>query len=515
MRKFDNFNILVKLAWRSVWKNKRRTTLTLLTVTVGAAMILFTNAMATGSHEKMIEDAVAANVGHIQIHEKGFWDKKTIKYILEDGDVLVNELKNNLKKISITKRIEAGALLALKDSTYGVRIQGVDVENEKKVSNLHTKIVKGRYLKANEKKSVVIGETLGKNLNVKLGSKLAMLSANKGSRADELLTVVGMFKSGNPAYDNGLALITFEQADETFFMEGTINSIVIRTEDTRAIEANYHKVKKIFKEKESHEIKAALNEFRVDGKITKQSFVEAIYKLNYIPGLTQLADLKSVSEVAQIEEVLASNKVAELKEIKRIVDKIEESKLGVNNYTINNIYKIMKIYSGYESVRYEVLDWAGLMPELVQYIVMDDFGAYIFDVVLFVVIAFGILNTIQMSVFERTREFGIMLAIGTKPEQVKWMIMIESVFITILGVATGLLFGWGICEYLRVNPMDFSAYADEMAVWGISTTIFPAILTKLNVAVTSALIFCLSLIFTYFPAHRAAKLKPIKAIKQL
>ena len=89
----------------------------------------------------------------------------------------------------------------------------------------------------------------------------------------------------------------------------------------------------------------------------------------------------------------------------------------------------------------EVMAWDELMPELVQFIVMDDVSAYIFDLVLYLLVAFGILNTIQMSVFERIREFGVMLAIGTKPSQVRSMIMVESVFITIIGLIFGVALG--------------------------------------------------------------------------
>jgi ABC-type antimicrobial peptide transport system permease subunit len=161
------------------------------------------------------------------------------------------------------------------------------------------------------------------------------------------------------------------------------------------------------------------------------------------------------------------------------------------------------------------MGWDELMPELVQFIVMDDFSAYIFDFILFMVVAFGILNTIQMSVFERTREIGVMLAIGTRPEQVIRMVLFESTFITLLGIILGVILGSAISYHFTLNPLDYSEYADEMQIWGVSTVTFPARITYLNLLVTSALTFFLSLIFTFFPARRASRLKPIEAIRQL
>jgi len=163
----------------------------------------------------------------------------------------------------------------------------------------------------------------------------------------------------------------------------------------------------------------------------------------------------------------------------------------------------------------EVMGWDELMPELVQFIVMDDMGAYIFDFILFMVVAFGILNTIQMSVFERIREFGVMMAIGTRPEQVRAMIMYEAFFITAFGIVLGLVLGSSISYYFTVNPLDWSAYAEEIKVWGVNTVVFPARVTAMNLMVTSGLTFLLAMIFAMFPARRASMLNPIEAIRHL
>ena len=177
--------------------------------------------------------------------------------------------------------------------------------------------------------------------------------------------------------------------------------------------------------------------------------------------------------------------------------------------------QLSKIELPEESYGFEVLGWNELMPEIVQFIVMDDVGAYIFDFILFMVVAFGILNTIQMSVFERIREFGVMLAIGTRPGQLISMILCESFFITTIGIVLGCGAGAGISYYLNKNPIDYSAYADEIQVYGINTLEFPADMTMLNLGVTVAVTLLLGLLFTIAPARYASKLKPIEAIRHL
>ena len=84
--KRSKYSIEVMLAWRNVWKNKRRTMLTLLTIMVGCAMIIFFRATQDGSYEAMIEDSIAANTGHLQVHEKGFWENMSIDYAFSRKD---------------------------------------------------------------------------------------------------------------------------------------------------------------------------------------------------------------------------------------------------------------------------------------------------------------------------------------------------------------------------------------------------------------------------------------------
>ncbi len=414
MKRF--FSIELMLAWRNVWKNKRRTVLTLLTIMVGCGMIIFMNALAKGGHDQMIEDAVSNNAGHVQIHEKGYWDNRSIEYAFQPSDELMKKLEFHDEIKAFTERVEAGALLSYEDTTTGGMIQAVDPETEPEVTNLHTKILDGgRYLTSSDETSVVIGSTLAKNLEVGVGDTFAMISQGfDGSIAAENITVVGLFESGNPEYDRQLVLMPLSRAKETFTMMGYINSIVIRTTETDKLMAVRDDIRKIV-----------------------------------------------------------------------------------------------------ESDRIEVMAWDELMPELVQFIVMDDVGAYVFDLILFMVVAFGILNTIQMSVYERTREFGVMLAIGTRPGQVTLMILFETMFIAFFGVLLGIAIGGGLSWYFKVNPMDWSAYAEEMSVWGVSIKTFPADMTALNVSLTVLITFALSLIFSVFPARRAAKLNPIDAIRHL
>lgn len=408
--------IVTKLAWRNVWRNKRRTILTLLTIVIGCAMIIFMNALAKGGHDQMIEDAVGLNTGHIQIHERGFWENQTIDYALKASPEMLRAITADKRIAGYSIRVITGGLLSYRENTAGAVIQGIDPELEMAVSHLHTKILPGgRFLNSGDRTEIVMGEILAKNIGASIGSSIAMISQGfDGSIAAERLTVVGLFRTGNPEYDRILLVMPLTQARETFSMANYVHTITIRLVDSQYMD----------------EVRNALS--------------------SIVP-----------------------------------------------------------------PDRVEVMGWDDLMPELVQFIVMDDVGAYIFDFILFMVVAFGILNTIQMSVFERTREFGVMLSIGTRPGQVVNMVLMESVFISLLGIALGVALGYAVSYYFKINPLDYSSYAQEIAVWGVNTAVFPADTTILNIAVTSVLTFVLSFLFSIFPARRASRLKPVEAIRHL
>ncbi|MBN1498169.1 MAG: ABC transporter permease [Spirochaetes bacterium] len=416
MKLFKESSIEVMLAWRNVWKNKRRTILTLLTIMVGCSMIIFFRATQDGSYEKMIEDSIAANTGHIQIHEKGFWDNQSIDYAFIPGEPLQSYLDKNSGIAATSRRVHAAGLVSFKNNTFGTLIQAVEPEREKKVSTLHTTIKPGgRYLTPDDGMRIIIGATLAKNLDAKVGDSIAMISQGfDGSIAAGNFEIVGIFRTLNPRYDQALIIMPMAQAVETFTMMGYLTSIVVRVKNTSDME------------KTRDEIRA-------------------------LP----------------------------------------------------------------ESERLEVMGWDELTPELIQAIVMDKLFGYIFYFILLLITAFGVLNTVQMSVFERTRELGIMMAIGTRPRQIVTMVLFESMFISLMGVLLGAAVGSGLGYYFYIHPFDFSGYQKELEQFAMVTTVFPAKLTVSNVVFTSLLTFLFGVLFSIAPARRAAKLNPLKAIRQL
>ncbi len=404
------------LAWRNLRRNRRRTLLTLTTVIVGCGMIIFNNALFYGATVAMVEDAVSLNAGHLQIFDKGFHESKSLDYSFIPDPALLSSL-DNLKQKGIirgyTPRIEAPCMVSSGGATEGAIAQSIDAHTADAVISIHKNILPGGTLfNGSGDESVMLGATLAENIGVVVGQSVNVVSqALDGTIAAGRFKICALVKTGNPVFDATIILLPHTLAKETFAMQDTISSIVVRL--AKGVDAD----------------EAAGHISRSTGSL-------------------------------------------------------------------------------------EIARWEKLIPEIVQFVVLDRVAGYIFSFILFVVVAFTVLNTIQMSVFERTKEFGVLLALGTSRRQVFQMVMAESLLITAIGVAAGTVLGLGVSAFVERHPFDYSRFAAEFAVWGVYTTVYPAVATLQNVVVTAALICTLCGFFSLLPAHRAMNLAPVDAMRQ-
>ncbi len=407
--------LVAGLAWRNVWRNRRRSFLTFLTIMAGCCMILFMRSFQNGSYGQMIEDGIAPLTGHIQVHENGFWKNSTLEYSFMDDPSLLAAIRNFDGVRHVSRRIHAGSLILYGDSSAGAEIIGIEPSNEKEIITLQKYILPpGRFIKDDDAKNIVLGSGIAKNLGVNTGDTVSILSQGfDGSIAADYFMVSGIFRSPNISYNSSVALIHLRQASETFSMQGYVSSYVVRIDETD-----------------------------------------------------------------------------ETPDVRKKIQAAAGSGL-------------------------EVMTWDELMPEIMQFIAMDRVSSHLFVFILYLIVAFGILNTIQMSVYERIRELGIMLSIGTRPWRVFAMVMTESFFIAVIGIVAGLLSGYALCYYFSVYPMDYSGYSTELELYGVTTFVYYAKMEAADFVSCSASIMFLALLFTFFPARRAAGLDPVRAIRHL
>jgi len=229
-------NIVLRLAWRNLWRQSRRTWLTIGAMVFSNALLVFMISIQFGMYDLMIDNTLQSFTGHMQVQAPGYKDDHKIRQVVPDIDGLTDTLRQELDLETISARGAAFALASSEDRSYGLQIFGVDPIHEKLVSSIPGLVNEGDFLSDNDAAEIVIGKVLAKNLRVGLGDELTLLGSGRdGSFAAGVVNVTGIFDSGVPDMDRSIAEVPLGYFQDTFFMEGAGHEIVITTPNLAAI----------------------------------------------------------------------------------------------------------------------------------------------------------------------------------------------------------------------------------------------------------------------------------------
>lgn len=222
--------LILRLAWRNLWRQPRRTWLTIGAMVFSNVLLVFMMSLQLGTYGLMIDNTLQMFTGHLQVQAPGYKDEQKMRLIVEDVVSTADELRRELHSDTIAARATTFALASSDARSIGIAIYGVEPAFEPGVSNIPGLLQEGRYLSDNNATDIVIGETLAKNLKVSLGAELTLLGSGRdGSFAAAVVTVVGIFRSGVKDIDRSIAEIPLGLFDDVFFMEGAGHQVVIVT----------------------------------------------------------------------------------------------------------------------------------------------------------------------------------------------------------------------------------------------------------------------------------------------
>ncbi|MBF0532575.1 MAG: ABC transporter permease [Candidatus Omnitrophica bacterium] len=403
----------IKIAWRNIVRNKKRSLITISAVGFGLGALIFIWSFVEGAHVQMTENYTSLVTGHIQIHQKGFLQQAKLETNMAGYPALLAKIRNMPSVVAVAPRIKAVGLISSTEASAGVEVIGVDPTEEKKLSRLAARIKTGQFLGETTDQDIVIGAALAKNLNVVLGDKIVVMSqALDGSIASGAYRVCGLMDTGAEEIDKGVVLITHAAAENLFAMAGRTSELAVRIKNVK--------------------------------------------------------DAKPAA--LQISEQLPSS--------------------------------------------FEVLPWQTVSPVLQQWIEFDEGFIWIIVFVVMIVVAIGILNTVLMGVLERTREFGILLGLGTQRGQIISMIAWESLFLGLIGCLAGLILGLTLSLYFHHAGIDLTVFTAALNTFYMDALIFPRVNFS-QVVFSLFLVLSTSIIVSIYPAWLAARLKPIDAIRSL
>ena len=230
-------NIVLRLAWRNLWRQPRRTWLTIGAMVFSNALLVFMISIQFGMYDLMIDNTLQAFTGHMQVQAPGYKDDLKMRQVVPNVDKLAADLRKSLKLETISARGAAFALASSEERSYGLQIFGVDPDHEALVSSIPGLVKSGRFLNDNNAAEIVVGKVLAKNLRVGLGDEITLLGSGRdGSFAAGVVIVAGIFDSGVPDLDRSIAEVPLGYFQDVFYMEGAGHQIVITTPDLAAIE---------------------------------------------------------------------------------------------------------------------------------------------------------------------------------------------------------------------------------------------------------------------------------------
>lgn len=401
----------LKMAWRNIWRNPRRSLLTMSAIAFAAMFLVVMLSWQFGSYAAMINSSVKLRTGHLQVQESGYLEDREMRDAIKDPDRVAAAMASVSQITAHSLRANAFGLASSADRTYGAMVTGIQPEREARVSTIADLVRDGRYLLPSDTDAALVGRLLAVNLKIGVGDEVTLLGQGyDGSVAATVLTVRGIFSTGIDELDRNTIFMPLGYFQTVYAMGDRVHEAV--------------------------------------------------------------AVCGALGDVPRAEAALKQ-----------------------------------KIRSG----KLVVLDWKQLMPGLVQAIRMDLVSGLIFWVILVLVVAFSILNTFLMAIFERTREFGVMLALGTTPGRLMRLILFESFGMTAMGVIAGTAAGILITLYLARVGIDISGASEILSHYGISGRIHPR-LTGASALIGPALVLAITLLIALYPAVRVRRMTPVAAM---
>ena len=226
----------LKLAWRNLWRNKRRTLITTASIFFGVILSTIMSSMQEGSYAQYIKTIVNSYSGYIQVHSNGYWNDKVINNSLEYS--LVKQKLSDVKGITATApRLENYALASSEEITKGVMVIGIAPIEEDAITNLSKKIIKGNYLKRDDN-GVVLGSTLARYLKLEAGDTVVLLSQGyHGVGAAGKYPVRGIIKQPSPELDRTVVYMNISDCQDLFSAPDRLTSVVIMVKNNDAMPA--------------------------------------------------------------------------------------------------------------------------------------------------------------------------------------------------------------------------------------------------------------------------------------
>jgi len=230
--------VLALLAWRNLWRRTQRTLLSLASIALVVALLVFMLSFQRGVYATMKENNLRVFDGYAQFQPPGYAEDPAIDRVIENPQSIVHAALGISGVTTAAARVNGFGILANGERSYGALIAGVDPGSEARLSTIAATVHDGRYLNDADRDAAVLGEMLARNLRVSVGGTVSVLGAARdGSVGADVLKVVGIFRSGIPQLDRSILEMPLSRAQEAFAMTDRSNTIALGGPTLAAVDA--------------------------------------------------------------------------------------------------------------------------------------------------------------------------------------------------------------------------------------------------------------------------------------
>jgi ABC-type lipoprotein release transport system permease subunit len=470
------------IAWKNVLRNKLRSSVVMAAVTIGILAGAFTVAVITGMAEDRTNALIANESSHIQIHHSKFTANHEPEYRIKKTEKIEKALKTQESFKNLTKRTVINAMASSSSgSNAAVFINGINPEQEKQVTDIHKHLndTAGSYFDVSFSNPAVIGEALAENL------KMNRFRFSEGSyqflKQKEIPDdIISKLKSLEDV--NFRRYYNFKDSIKSLIGEEAFEQNEYFIKESAEYFRQNGKVIFTFMDKEGHQTGAV---FRICG----------IYKTDNTG-----FDAMNVFVRNKDLERLSGYTLNQPHEIAVLLD--DKSKSKALTEDLQKQFPELSVRS-----------WQKINPEvgfLSEYL---DFYNYFIVGLILAALAFGIINTMLMAIMERTKELGMLAAVGMNKKRRFFMIMLETIFLTLVGAVIGIGLNALILTQLSETGIDFSKQmAEGMESLGYSAVMYPKIYPAQYIGII-ILVILTAILSSIYPAVKALRLNPADAIR--
>lgn len=404
--------IILTIAWRNIWRNALRSSIIMLSVSIGLLAGIFIMGLYKGMIHSRVRTVIDTEVSHIQIHNPEFKKEIDPIFTIDNPSALVNKLIKYKEIETVGTRSITQGMLSTTTGSAGVQINGINPDLENKLTLLSKKIIEGREFNFNKKHELIIGKKLATKLKLKVGKKLVLTFTDTASNMiASAFRISGIYQSDNARLDERNVYILQEELNELLGTKNAAHEIVLRLNSDESTES-----------------------------------------------------LKKQIQTAFPNQLVES--------------------------------------------------WRDISPETELMVTTVDLYSYIIIMIILLALAFGIVNTMLMAILERVREIGMMTALGLNKLKMFFLILSETILLTLAGAPLGLLSSWMILNYYNKKGLDWAGEEREvLRSFGFSNIIYPEfpidkLPTIMTIVIGTAILSCI------YPALTALKLEPSEALRK-